>query len=89
MLGILGLTVCLLICPPAVIAAMVLFGAGFGAGQNSTQTLMYQRAPAGATGTVSAMWNVAYDAGWASAAPVSGVSPRTAATRSRSASPQH
>ena len=49
MLGILGLTVCLLICPPAVIAAMVLFGAGFGAGRNSTQTLMYQRAPAGAT----------------------------------------
>jgi MFS family permease len=62
-LGILGLAVCLLTCPPAVIAAMVLFGAGFGAVQNSTQTLMYRRAPAGGYGAVSAMWNVAYDAG--------------------------
>ena len=62
-LGILGVAVCLLVCPPAVIAAMALFGAGFGAEQNSTQTLMYRRAPVGGYGTVSAMWNVAYDAG--------------------------
>jgi MFS family permease len=62
-LGILGVAVSLLTCPPLVIAAMALFGAGFGAVQNSTQTLMYLRAPAGGYGTVSAMWNVAYDGG--------------------------
>jgi predicted MFS family arabinose efflux permease len=61
--GILGVAISLLACPPAVIAAMAVFGAGFGTVQNSTQTLMYRRAPVGGYGTVSAMWNVAYDAG--------------------------
>lgn len=61
--GVLGVAISLLACPPAVIAAMAVFGAGFGTVQNSTQTLMYRRAPAGGYGTVSAMWNVAYDAG--------------------------
>jgi predicted MFS family arabinose efflux permease len=31
--------------------------------QNSTLVLMYRRVAAGGYGTVSAMWNVAYDAG--------------------------
>jgi predicted MFS family arabinose efflux permease len=61
--GVLGVAISLLACPPAVIAAMAVFGAGFGTVQNSTQTLMCRRAPAGGYGTVSAMWNVAYDAG--------------------------
>jgi MFS family permease len=62
-LGILGVAGSLLACPPAVIAATALFGAGFGTVQNSTQTLMYRRARASEYGTVAAMWNVAYDAG--------------------------
>jgi predicted MFS family arabinose efflux permease len=50
--------------PPAVIAGMCLFGAGFGVSQNATFTLMIDRmAPAGA-GTASALWNLAYDAGY-------------------------
>jgi MFS family permease len=62
-LGVLGVAVALVTAPVAVIPAMALFGAGFGTVQNATLTLMYRRVPAGGYGTVSAMWNVAYDAG--------------------------
>jgi predicted MFS family arabinose efflux permease len=47
----------------AVLAAAVVFGAGFGIAQNATLACMYSRVPASAYGTVSALWNVAYDAG--------------------------
>ncbi|NRQ34967.1 MFS transporter [Nonomuraea sp. NN258] len=46
--------------PITVVAGMALFGAGFGVLQNATLTLMFER---GETGTVSALWNLAYDAG--------------------------
>ncbi|MFI6296465.1 MFS transporter [Nonomuraea sp. NPDC050790] len=46
--------------PWAVVAGMALFGAGFGVAQNLTLTLMFER---GQAGRVSAMWNLAYDAG--------------------------
>lgn len=49
--------------PAAVLGGMVLFGAGFGAAQNVTLTLMFDRVPPSGYGTVSAMWNLAYDAG--------------------------
>lgn len=49
--------------PVAVIVAVVLFGTGFGIAQNATLTLMYARVPAAGYGTVSALWNCAYDAG--------------------------
>jgi ribosomal protein S18 acetylase RimI-like enzyme len=39
------------------------FGIGFGVTQNATITLMYSRVPASGYGTVSALWNFAYDAG--------------------------
>jgi hypothetical protein len=39
------------------------FGAGFGVAQNATLTLMYARVPESGYGTVSALWNVAYDGG--------------------------
>jgi predicted MFS family arabinose efflux permease len=42
----------------------VLFGIGFGVIQNATLALMYARVPASGYGTVSALWNLAYDAGW-------------------------
>ena len=49
--------------PVAVIVGMCLFGAGFGVCQNATLALMIDRMPA-STGTASALWNLAYDAGY-------------------------
>jgi len=50
--------------PAAVIAAMCLFGTGFGITQNATLALMIDRMPASGIGTASALWNLAYDAGY-------------------------
>ncbi len=50
--------------PAAVIAGMSLFGAGFGIIQNATLALMIDRMPASGLGTASALWNLAYDAGF-------------------------
>ncbi|MFD0687671.1 MFS transporter [Actinomadura fibrosa] len=49
--------------PVAVMAAMALFGAGFGVAQNASLSLMYDRVPLSGYGTVSAVWNLAYDGG--------------------------
>ncbi|MFJ9727608.1 MFS transporter [Streptomyces sp. NPDC101209] len=49
--------------PAAVIAGTALFGAGFGIAQNSTLALMYARVSPSSYGTVSALWNLAYDGG--------------------------
>ncbi|WP_250034685.1 MFS transporter [Paractinoplanes maris] len=54
--------------PAAVIAAALIFGAGFGLLQNATLALMYDRMPAGDESTVSAVWNIAYDLGMAAGA---------------------
>jgi MFS family permease len=50
--------------PAAVIAGMCLFGTGFGIIQNATFVLMIDRMPASGAGTASALWNLAYDAGY-------------------------
>jgi MFS family permease len=50
--------------PAVVIAGMSLFGAGFGIIQNATVALMMDRMPASGLGTASALWNLAYDAGF-------------------------
>jgi predicted MFS family arabinose efflux permease len=50
--------------PVAVIAGMLLFGTGFGVAQNATLSVMLERVPASGYGTVSAVWNLAYDAGY-------------------------
>jgi predicted MFS family arabinose efflux permease len=49
--------------PPAVVAGMVLFGSGFGVAQNASMTLMLNRVAPSSYGTVSAIWNLAYDVG--------------------------
>ncbi|MET7488586.1 MFS transporter [Streptomyces sp. NPDC005538] len=49
--------------PVAVITGTALFGAGFGITQNATLALMYTRVSAASYGTVSALWNLAYDGG--------------------------
>ncbi|MEU4037809.1 MFS transporter [Streptomyces collinus] len=58
--------------PVAVIVAVALFGTGFGITQNATLTLMYARVPAAGYGTVSALWNCAYDAGMGAGAAAFG-----------------
>jgi predicted MFS family arabinose efflux permease len=54
--------------PAAVIGGALVFGAGFGALQNATLTLMYARVPVGGESAVSAIWNAAYDLGMAAGA---------------------
>ncbi|MFJ8787942.1 MFS transporter [Streptomyces sp. NPDC102462] len=49
--------------PVAVVVGAAVFGAGFGITQSATITLMYSRVAPSGYGTVSALWNVAYDAG--------------------------
>jgi MFS family permease len=48
----------------AILLGSTLFGIGFGAAQNLTLTLMYNRVPKSRYGQVSALWNLAYDGGW-------------------------
>jgi len=59
--------------PAAVIAGMSLFGLGFGIVQNATLTLMVERMPASGLGTASALWNLAYDAGYGAGPAVFGL----------------
>ncbi|HEU4948118.1 MAG TPA: MFS transporter [Kribbella sp.] len=49
--------------PAMLIGGMLLFGIGFGAAQNVTLAVMFERAPAQEYGRVSAVWNIAFDAG--------------------------
>jgi len=59
--------------PAAVLAGMALFGTGFGIIQNATLTLMMDRVPAAGLGTASAVWNLAYDAGYGAGPAVFGL----------------
>ena len=59
--------------PAAVLTGCVIFGAGFGLAQNVTLTLMYARAPASSYTAVSALWNMAYDAGMGAGAALFGL----------------
>ena len=60
-----GMTVLIWVATPAaVITGMCLFGIGFGISENATFTLMIDRVPASGYGTASALWNLAYDAGY-------------------------
>ena len=59
--------------PAAVLAGMALFGAGFGIIQNATLVLMIDRMPASGLGTASALWNLAYDAGYGAGPAVFGL----------------
>jgi MFS family permease len=59
--GVLALV--LLASPVAVVVGMALFGAGFGVSQNASLVLMFNRVSSSRYGTVSAMWNLAFDGG--------------------------
>ena len=70
----LGMTVMIwLTSPAAVIAGMCLFGTGFGISQNATFVLMIDRMPASGLGAASALWNLAYDAGYGAGPAVFGL----------------
>jgi MFS family permease len=59
--------------PPAVLAAMVAFGAGFGIVQNASLAMMYSRVSTAAYGTATAVWSIAYDTGYGLGALAFGV----------------
>lgn len=59
--------------PAAVIAGAAVFGLGFGIAQNATLTMMYARVSGAGYGAVTALWNVAYDAGMGVGAVAFGV----------------
>jgi MFS family permease len=59
--------------PGAVIFGMCLFGTGFGISQNATFAMMIDRMPASGLGTASALWNLAYDAGYGAGPAVFGL----------------
>jgi MFS family permease len=50
--------------PVVAILAMTVFGLGFGTAQSATFAIMVERAPAHSHGSVSALWNLAYDLGY-------------------------
>lgn len=52
----------------AILVGSTCFGIGFGAAQNLTLTLMYNRVDRSRYGQVSALWNLAYDGGWGAGA---------------------
>jgi MFS family permease len=73
-IAFLGMTAMIwLTSPAAVIAGMCLFGIGFGICQNATFVLMIDNAPAAGLGVASALWNLAYDAGYGAGPAVFGL----------------
>jgi MFS family permease len=67
----LGMAAMLVLGSPAVIfAAMVLFGAGFGVLENATFALLIEQLP---EARASALWNLAYDAGYGAGPAVFGL----------------
>jgi predicted MFS family arabinose efflux permease len=55
------------------ITAMAIFGTGFGITQNATFAMMIDRVPAAGYGAASALWNLAYDAGYGAGPAVLGL----------------
>jgi len=67
----LGMAAIIALGSPAVIfAGMVLFGAGFGVIENATFALLIEQLP---QATASALWNLAYDAGYGAGPAVFGL----------------
>jgi len=55
------------------VTAMAIFGAGFGVIQNATFAMMIDSVPASGYGAASALWNLAYDAGYGAGPAVLGL----------------
>jgi predicted MFS family arabinose efflux permease len=62
------LTLLLVGSPVATLVGMVLFGTGFGVVQTASMAVMLDRVSAAGFGTVSALWSIAYDAGFGAGA---------------------
>ncbi|HEX6536086.1 MAG TPA: MFS transporter [Gemmatimonadaceae bacterium] len=67
------LAIALVDSPMAVLGGMLLLGAGFGVAQNASLVLMFERVSQEGYDTVSALWNLAYDAGMGLGASAFGV----------------
>jgi MFS family permease len=68
-----GMAMLIWVAVPAVlIAGLALFGIGFGISQNVTFAVMIDRVPVSGYGTASALWNLAYDAGYGAGPAVFG-----------------
>jgi MFS family permease len=69
--GALGVAAMMMLSSPAAIfAGMVLFGAGFGVIENATFALLIEQLP---EANASALWNLAYDAGYGAGPAVFGL----------------
>jgi MFS family permease len=55
------------------VTAMAIFGTGFGIAQNATFAMMIDRVPSSGYGAASALWNLAYDAGYGAGPAVLGL----------------
>jgi MFS family permease len=67
----LGMAAMIMLGSPVVMfAAMVLFGAGFGVIENATFALLIEQLP---EAKASALWNLAYDAGYGAGAAIFGL----------------
>jgi predicted MFS family arabinose efflux permease len=66
--GVALLAVSAIVAPNTTVVGAAVFGAGFGISQNASIAVMYSRVTASGYGTVSAIWNGAYDAGWGAGA---------------------
>ncbi|MGH3247642.1 MAG: MFS transporter [Trebonia sp.] len=69
-LAALGMATMMLGSPAAVFAGMAAFGAGFGVIENATFALLIERLP---EAKASALWNLAYDAGYGAGPAVFGL----------------
>jgi predicted MFS family arabinose efflux permease len=59
--------------PVAVLAAALIFGTGFGMAQSATLNAMFDQVSTSGFGTVSGLWNLAYDSGFGAGAIAFGV----------------
>jgi predicted MFS family arabinose efflux permease len=75
--------------PAPVAAGAVLLGLGFGVAQNASLTLMFERVSPSGYDMVSAVWNLAYDAGLGLGAQASACLPPGPGMQGRSGSRRH
>ncbi|PRQ12511.1 MFS transporter [Corynebacterium sp. 13CS0277] len=72
-LGMIAIVLALGLSPWLMLVAALLFGIGFGAGQNEVLLLMFARLPRSRVSDASALWNISFDSGTGLGSAVLGV----------------